>query len=106
MATKPKFSLTASPTFKAKVTIPVAGGKPVDVEFTFKHRTREAFKKFIESLTDREDVDVILDIASGWDLEDAFDAESLEQMVENHIGSGLAVIQTYISELTAAKVKN
>ena len=103
---KPKFSLTASPTFKVKVSIPVAGGKPVDVEFTFKHRTREAFKKFIESLTDREDVEVILDIASGWDLEDAFDAESLEQMVENHIGSGLAVIQAYISELTAAKVKN
>lgn len=103
---KPKFSLTASPTFKAKVAIPVAGGKPVDVEFTFKHRTREAFKKFVEGLADREDVETILDIASGWDLEDAFDAESLEQLVENHIGSGLAIIQSYIFELTAAKVKN
>lgn len=103
---KPKFSLTASPTFKIKVSIPVAGGKAEDVEFIFKHRTREAFRKFIEALADREDVDVIMDIASGWDLEDAFDAKSVEQLIENHIGSGLAIIQAYITELTAAKVKN
>ena len=103
---KPKFSLTASPTFKAKVTIPVAGGKPVDVEFTFKHRTREVFRTFVEGLPNREDVETIMDIASGWDLDDAFDAESLEELVENHIGSGLAIIQTYITELTAGKAKN
>lgn len=51
-------------------------------------------------------MDVILDIASGWDLEDAFDADSLEELVENHIGSGVAIIQAYIGELTANKVKN
>lgn len=106
MAKPAKFNLSASPTFKAKVTIPVAGGKPAEIEVTFKHRTRDAFKEFVENLTDREDVDVILDIASGWDLDDAFDADSLEELTQNHIGSARAIIETYIGELTSARTKN
>jgi hypothetical protein len=103
---KPKFNLTAIPTFKAKVAIPVPGGKSVDVEFVYKHRTRDEYKEFVDNLPDREDVDVIMDIASGWDLEDAFSAEAMEAMTQNYIGSAYAIIQTYISELTNARVKN
>jgi hypothetical protein len=33
---KTKFVLTASPTFKAKVGIPIPGGSPEIVEFTFR----------------------------------------------------------------------
>ena len=44
MAAKQKFSLVANPTFTRAVEIPVAGGKPATVEFTFKHRTRDAFR--------------------------------------------------------------
>ena len=57
---KPKFSLTASPTFKAKVAIPIPGGTSVDVEFIFKGRNREAFKAFIDGLKDREDAQDVL----------------------------------------------
>jgi len=103
---KPKFNLSAVPTFKNKVAIPIAGGKPVDIEFTFKHRTRDAFKEFVENLEGREDIDVILDIASGWDLEDAFDKASLEDLTQNYIGSAREIIETYIGELTNARAKN
>lgn len=103
---KPKLNLSAAPTFKVKVAIPVPGGKSVDVEFTFKHRTREAFKDFIEKISDREDVETILDIASGWDLDDPFDKDSLDEMTQNYIGSSMAIIQAYMSELTNARVKN
>lgn len=96
---KPKFNLSAVPTFKAVVDIPVPGGKAEKVEFIFKHRTRDDFKKFIDKLEGREDVDVILDIASGWDLEDAFDADSLEELTQNYIGSARAIIEVYITEL-------
>ena len=47
---KAPFSLTAKPTFKCKVDIPIPGDKPATVEFIFKGRTREEFKTFIESL--------------------------------------------------------
>lgn len=103
---KPKFNLSAVPTFKAKVAIPVPGAKPVDIEVTFKHRTRDAFKEFVENLEGREDVDVILDIASGWDLEDAFDKDSLEELTQNYIGSARAIIETYIGQLTNARTGN
>lgn len=103
---KPKFNLTAVPTFKADVSIAIPGGKSVNVEFTFKHRSREGFREFIESLPDREDIDVIKDIASGWELEEPFNAENIEKMVENYIGSGRAIIETYMRELSGARTKN
>jgi hypothetical protein len=101
-----KLSLTAKPTFPAKVQIPVAGDKPATVTFTFKGRTRDAFKAFIESISDREDVDVIMDIASGWDLEDAFDRDSIELLTQSYLGAARAIIEAYLNELTAARVKN
>lgn len=101
-----KLSLTASPTFKANVLIPVPGKKPVPVEFVFKGRTKKEFQAFIESIRDREDAEVILDIASGWELEDAFARESVEQLLDTYIGAARAVIETYINELTSARLGN
>lgn len=101
-----KFSLVPAPTFKATVAIQVPGGKPVDVEFTFKHRDRENFKEFVDGLEGRPDVDILMDIASGWELEDAFDEKNLEKLTSNYLGAGRAVLQAYINELTAARAKN
>lgn len=101
-----KLSLVAKPTFSAKVQIPVAGDKAASVQFTFKGRTREAFKAFVESLTDREDVDVVLDIASGWDLDEPFEKLNVELLLQNYLGAARAIIETYINELTSARVKN
>lgn len=103
---KSKFSLSATPTFKSKVLIPVPGKQAEPVEFTFKGRTREQFKDFVENLKDREDADVILDIASGWELEDAFDKENVELLTENYLGAARAIIEKYLSELTQARLGN
>lgn len=101
-----KFSLVPSPTFKASVSIQVPGGRSVQVEFIFKHRTRDEFKEFTDTLEGRKDVEILLDIASGWELEDAFEAKNLQQLVDNYMGAGRAVLETYIAELTAARAKN
>jgi hypothetical protein len=103
---KPKLILTPSPTFKAKVSIPVPGSAPVDVEFTFKGRTRTAFKDFVDSLKDREDVDVLMDICSGWELEDAFNRENIEALNESYLGASRAVIEKYFAEITNARLGN
>ena len=103
---KVKLSLVASPTFKAIVAIPVPGTKAVPVEFTFKGRSREAFKEFVEGLSNRDDVDVILDVASGWDLDDAFDKTSVTALVDNYLGAARAVLEKYFSELTQARTGN
>lgn len=101
-----KLILTAAPTFKANVLIPVPGKKPVAVEFNFKGRTKDEFKTFIETMGDREDVDVILDIATGWELEDAFGKESVDMLLQNYIGSARVIIEKYLAELTAARLGN
>jgi hypothetical protein len=106
MATKSKFSLAVKPTFRSRVSIPVPGQAAELVEFTFKGRTRDQFKAFIEELKDREDVDVILDIASGWELDDAFDKDNLEELTQNYLGAARAIIEKYLSELTQARLGN
>lgn len=78
----------------------------MNVEFTFKHRSKEQFREFFEGVADREDVDVIQDIASGWELEEPFDAENIEKMAENYLGSARAIIETYMRELSGARTKN
>jgi hypothetical protein len=101
-----KLSLTSAPTFRSNVLIPVPGKKPVPVEFSFKGRTKDEFKAFLDGIGDREDADVILDIASGWELDDAFGKESVELLLQNYIGAARVIIEKYIGELTAARLGN
>jgi hypothetical protein len=103
---KIKLVLTANPTFKAKVMIPVAGAPAVPVEFTFKHRSKEAFSDWLKNISDKEDPDLVLEVASGWELEDAFDRDNIALMCENYMGAARALIEKYISEQTAAKLGN
>ena len=97
---KVKLQLTANPTFKAPVPIPVPGGKITNVEFTFKHRNKTQMQEFLEALKDQDDVDLIMSMASGWELDEPFDAENVGQMVSEYVGSAIAVLETYIAEST------
>lgn len=106
MAKPAKITLTVKPTFTATVAIPVPGEISADVVFTFKHRTRDEFKEFITSLPGSEDIDVLMDIACGWDLEEPFDRASVEKMMQIYMGAAKPIIETYISELTGARTKN
>lgn len=101
-----KLSLSAAPTFVAKVGIPVAGAEPAMVELTFRHRTRSALSAWLEQGKDRADVDAILDLASGWDLPDEFNRDNVETLVQNYIGAPAVLVDFYIKELTKAKLGN
>lgn len=107
MATKTKFTLNPKPTFKKKVPLPVPGDGFESVEFTFKHRSRDEYREFLDGLKDRtDDVELLMDIASGWELEDAFDAENIGRLVQGYVGSARAVLGTYIDELSKAREGN
>lgn len=101
-----KFKLQPAPTFKAPVAIPVAGGDSESVVFTFKWRDRERFIAFTEGLKGRSTKDAVMDMASGWDLDDPFNEENVQLMLDNYLGSFPAVLDVYVSELTKAKEKN
>lgn len=102
-----KLKLIANPTFTAKVAIPVAGGDSVDVEFTFKHRTKIQMDEFLKAWDGKAVTsDTLLEMVSGWELEDKFGKESMELLIDNYIGAALAIYLTYIDELYKAKQKN
>lgn len=107
---KAKLVLAAAPTFKSSVGIPVPGVKDtVPVEFIFRHRTKSALKEWRESLdleSDGVTAEHILDMATGWDLDEPFDAASIGQMLEVFPGSGIAIYVRYATELQDAKLGN
>ena len=115
---KPKFQLDPSPTFVANVEIPTHGGNLAEVGFTFKHRTRDEMFAFRDSLKTPEavddeevkpgptDVEVIMSVASGWDLDEPFDVKSVTKLVQNYIAAPIAILTAYYAELSGARTKN
>jgi hypothetical protein len=101
-----KLQLKPNPTFRAKVAIPVAGGDAVDVEFTFKHRTRDELQKFIDDGASVEAEDRILAMAESWDLSDPFSRENVAALAQNYIAAPMAIFETYLDELVKARRKN
>jgi hypothetical protein len=107
MAGKIKFTLVPQPTFKHKVKMPIPGAGFVDVEFIFKHRTKTEFQEFMEKAKDQtDDVALVMDVASGWELEESFDKDNIEKLVDNYTGAARAIFSTYVDEIIKARVGN
>jgi hypothetical protein len=102
-----KIKLDPNPTFQAPVTVPVHGAEPVQVSFTFRHRTRSAWEAWLkDELPNLSDAEVIQALACGWELDDEFSAENIGRLLENYGGVGMAVFEAYERELSGARVKN
>lgn len=103
---KVKITLEREPTFSSVVSIPVPGGNVGEVVFTFVGRDRDEFKVFVDNLPGKSDLDVIMEIAQGWDLVDPFGVESVRRLTTKYIGAGKAVIDTYFDQITQARSGN
>lgn len=103
-----KFKLQPDPTFNQNVGIPVHGKGTMDVSFTFKHRTREEFSEFTANTKDIGDVDYILAVATGWDLDQEFNRENINTLVQNYMGAPGAVAVVYTQEIlgSGSRLKN
>ncbi len=106
-----KLTLTQQPTFAATVKVPVLGGGTEPVEFTFKAKRKTEFSEWLESLTKqteeaRKDEDIVMDIASGWELEEPFNKKNLVELGELYPGSARAIVAAYINEYAGAKSGN
>jgi hypothetical protein len=47
-----------------------------------------------------------MEVASGWDLEDEFTRENVEELLKNYIGSAYQIFDTYIKEIVQARRGN
>ncbi len=102
-----KLKLQPDPTFKAKVEISVPGGTPAKVEFTFKHRTRQEMDRFLKSVSDmKDDPEMILALATGWELADEFNEENVRTLCDSYISAPAAIFDAYLQELAGNRRKN
>lgn len=103
-----KISLTQNPKFKAGVAIPVKGDKDVTVSFEFKARTKAEMKAWFEGLkgSDKSITELVMECATGWELDDEFNLENLEKLEQNYQGSMQKIADAYIDEQAGARKGN
>jgi hypothetical protein len=110
-----KFKLQPAPTFKAKVGIHRPGETPAEIEFTFKYRDQEERKEFFSGASELSDIDFMMEIVCGWELEDAFTKDNLTLLANNWMGTplngqprslGIAIAHRYVEELSGARLGN
>jgi hypothetical protein len=113
-----KLALKAQPTFLAKVAIPVPGGAPVEVEFTFKHRTRAELETYLAELREtkadgkgkakagNEEVTAVMNVAIGWEMDEPWNAENVGVFLENYHKAAWCIGTSYITELMQAREGN
>lgn len=103
---KAKITLSDEATFEATVSIPVPGGKVADVKMVFAWMDRNTFKEWLEGLAGAEDVDALMDISRGWDLDETFCKASVEKLVQKYTGAARPILDKFIAELSGARAKN
>jgi len=101
-----KLKFIPDPTFQCPVNIPVPGKEEVPVVFTFKYRTRDESARYREEARDYNDVQVIMSLAEGWELDEEFNEANVEALCNTYPSMGLRVLTTYFAELMGARQKN
>lgn len=100
-----KLKLTPDPTFKAIVGIPVPGGEPAPVEFTFKYRTQSDMDAWVNDPA-KTNLDAAKDCIIDWDLDDECNADNIALLCDRYGGAVQAILSSYIKELRGARAKN
>lgn len=112
--------LQPEPTFEAPVSIHVPGKGELEMRWTFKYRNEEQLKKLRvkwfgddaakapegETAEKFDTIGYVMDIASGWELAEAFTRKNLEIFFRNYNGTQLKVSAAYYEELAGARRKN
>lgn len=104
---KLKLLPVAKPTFTKTVKIPVPGSNATaELDLRFRWRTRDQIREWIESLGEKSNPAIIMEMLDGWELEDQFTEEVVAKFDQDFPGACSAIYTTYLSELSGAKAGN
>ncbi|NBB33103.1 phage tail assembly chaperone [Pseudomonas sp. BC115LW] len=124
-----KIRIAQNPTFKAFVSIPIVGGEPEKIEFTFKYRDRLGLAALFDEWNLKRDEtrtalgdsptlseivaadteqqsQQIKDLVVGWGFDDKFDDKSIQALVTSCQGSAEAVVNAYQNAFNQARLGN
>lgn len=120
------FTISQPKTFSVEVAIPQLGGEPINVPFEFNIFTREELAKIQDEWVIQEpqplDADLsnldyvkklnalkakqIKQLVASWGFDDPYNDKSITKLINTIIGSDEAIVRTYFSELTKARLGN
>lgn len=115
--------------FKKTVEFTSLEGEQLEVVMNFKYRTRKEFGEFFDKMfadggqpapktvdesymtalmarSGEKNIDYLLDIATGWNLDIDFARASIDQMCDEMPGAAAAIMQAYYTAITEGRVKN
>lgn len=101
-----RLKLVPDPTFTAKVGISVPGRGKVLTEFTFRHRARREIVAWLDNRKDATDIELVLDVAIGWELADEFNAENVAALCDAYASAGSEIVSAYLEEIRGVRAKN
>lgn len=101
-----KLVLKPAPTFRAVVAIHQPEGEPAEVEIVFKHRNKDELKELSNRLANKDDVALVKEMATGWDLADDFNDANIKRLVTDHHAAAVAIWNTYVDKLTGLRLGN
>lgn len=105
-----RLKLNPEPTFKAKVGIPVPGGRSADVEFTFTYRGKAELSKWHDEVQDlpkdASEATLLRTFVVGWDLDDEFGDDNIRRLCDAYPGAAAAAMDVYLRESWGARRGN
>lgn len=106
------FNLNPSPTFSADVPLSVPGlREPLEVPFTFKHKTRTALQKWVARYTENPSHETLAEVIADWGVRRdgdpvPFSVAALAELCESYPVAMSEISDAYVIELARAKRKN
>ncbi|MBS1143364.1 MAG: hypothetical protein H6R14_770 [Proteobacteria bacterium] len=116
-------------TFKKVAQFTTLYGDDLEIEMVFVYRTRKEFGPFFDTMFERSEndkinptdpdfmakmmengveknVDYLMGVATGWNLDIEFNRANVEQLCDEMPGAAAAIMQAYYTAITEGRVKN
>ncbi|WP_279025578.1 phage tail assembly chaperone [Gibbsiella quercinecans] len=99
-----KFKIAALKDFPLPLSFLMPNGKEAKIVFTVKHVKSDELTQLFER--DASNLEFIKFIASGWDCEDEFNDENIQELCDLFPAVPLMLPQEYMKSLSGIRVKN
>lgn len=101
-----KFKLKPVSDFKLPIKFVMPNGDEAEIVFTVKHEKASAVNSLFQQETPPSDLEFIKQFATGWDLDEEFNDENLNEAIEFFPAMVVSFSHAYIGALAGNRAKN
>lgn len=102
---KMKLTLAPLPDFSLPVEFNLPTGEKQSITFKVRHMKASEMQDMYKPENQTSDADMIMNIATGWSLEEEFNADNAALLVDYYPGAALALAGAYLQALAGQRVK-